>query len=102
MTHTNSVGFLRTRDQPVAGTYTGQHTTFTRDRHSRRLKPSNPVAPKAPPRPRGHWSQEAPVIKTPDLALRGAGFNFSVILSKLLKVLPHFIEKFFFYDVPFY
>jgi len=34
MTHTHTVGFLWTRDQPFADTYTCQHTTFTRDIHS--------------------------------------------------------------------
>jgi len=37
-----AVGFLWTSDQPVAGTSTWQHTTFTRDRHPRPRWVSNP------------------------------------------------------------
>ena len=41
-THTYSVGFLWTRDRPIVGNFTLQHTTHTRDRHTYRRRYQNP------------------------------------------------------------
>ena len=42
VTYTHSVGLLWTSDQPVAGTSTRLHTTFTRDSHPCSQRDSNP------------------------------------------------------------
>ena len=57
-----SVGLLWTSDQPVAQTYTLQHTTLTKDKYPCPRRDSNPqslqprlaVDPRL--RPRGHWN----------------------------------------------
>jgi len=42
-----SVGLLWASDQPVAQTYTVQHTTLTRDRHPCPIRISNPQSQEA-------------------------------------------------------
>jgi hypothetical protein len=61
-----SAGLLWTSDQPVAETYTWQHTTFTIDSHVpggiRTLNPSKQAAADPRRRPRGHWDRQQYLI----------------------------------------
>jgi hypothetical protein len=61
-THTHSVRFVRTSDQPDAETSTWQHTTLTTDRHPCPWRDSTPQSQQASGRrprlrPPGHWDR---------------------------------------------
>jgi hypothetical protein len=75
-THTHSVGLLWTRDRPVPETPTWQHTTFTRDRHPRPRRDSNPQ------------SQQASDRRSMPLDHAATEIDLGIINSEYYRILP--------------